>query len=92
MRNPSTSKRERVIVGLPHSAKGNNAIWVVIDRLTKMARFIPTKSTIIAKKLAIQFIKHIYSLYGLAMEIVSDRDSKFTSTFWSEVMQNCKQP
>ena len=75
------------IVGLPRSAEGNNAIWVVVDRLTKMARFIPTKSTITAKQLAIKFIKHLYSLYGLPMEIVSDRDSKFTSTFWSEVMQ-----
>ena len=74
------------IVGLPRSAEGNNAIWVVVDWLTMMARFIPIKSTITTKKLVIKFIKHPYSLCGLPMEIVSDRDSKFTSKFWSEVM------
>ena len=60
------------IVGLPRSAEGNNAFWVVVDRLTKMARFIPTKSTITAKELSIKFIKHLYSLYGLPTDIVSD--------------------
>ena len=44
------------IVGLPRSVEENNAIWVVVDRLTKMARFIPTKSTITANQLAITFI------------------------------------
>ena len=75
------------IVRLNCSVEGNNVIWVVVDWVTKMARFIPTKYTIITKQLAIKFSKHLYSLYDLPMEIVSDQDSNFTSTFWSEVMQ-----
>ena len=75
------------ITCLPPTQKGNDAIWVVVDRLTKMARFIPTKTSVTANELAYLFIDELFRFYGLPMDIVSDRDSKFTSQFWSEVFK-----
>ena len=50
--------------------------WVKVDQLTKMCRFIPTKTTVKMPKLARLFIDNIYKLYGLPSSIVSDRDIK----------------
>ena len=73
------------ITGLPRTSRGHDSIWVVVDRLTKMARFIPTRKTISATQLAHQFVEQLFRLYGLPADIVSDRDSKFTSEFWQLV-------
>jgi transposase InsO family protein len=57
----------------------------VIDRFTKMAHFIPlTEKT--ATYVAKQFITHIWKAHGLPDDIISDRDTAFTSKFWKEVM------
>lgn len=74
------------ITGLPVTKEGNNMIWVVVDRLSKMAHFIPTKDTIEATDVAEMYVKHISRLHGLPAEIISDRDTKFTSHFWRRVM------
>lgn len=66
---------------LPES-KGFDSILVVVDRLTKMAIFIPTYTTINSEQLAVLFIHHVFSKHGLPIDIVSDRGSKFTSKFW----------
>ncbi|KAK1681539.1 hypothetical protein QYE76_042387 [Lolium multiflorum] len=71
------------ITGLPKSSKGNDSIWVVVDRLTKVAHFIPVKTTI--KDLAELYISRIVSLHGTPKSIVSDRGSQFTSRFWQKV-------
>ena len=60
--------------------KGYNQIWVVVDRITKMAHFIPLKSRE-ATTLAKVFIREIWRLHGLPLGIVSDRDAVFTSHF-----------
>lgn len=73
------------VVGLPRTKKQHNAIWVVVDRLTKMVHLVPIKDTISAEDLAYLFVEHVYRLHGLPEEIISDRDSKFTSVFWAEV-------
>ena len=73
------------VVGLPRTARNHNAIWVVVDRLTKFARFIPTKSTVMAAELAHVFIEELFKLYGLPSDIVSDRDPRFTGHFWRAV-------
>ena len=70
------------ITGFPRSQKGNNAIFVVIDRLSKVAHFFPVKETISAIQLAELYINRIVSLYGVPLEISSDRGSIFTSKFW----------
>src|SRR4051812_21576611 len=70
------------ITGFPRSQKGNNAIFVVIDRLSKVAHFFPVKETVSAIQLAELYINRIVSLYGVPLDISSDRGSIFTSKFW----------
>ena len=69
------------ITGLPNS-EGKNAIFVVVDRLTKYAHFIPISANINAPQLAEVFMQSIYKLHGIPKRIVSDRDPKFTGHFW----------
>ena len=76
-----------IIVSLPRTQRGHDAIWVVVDRLRKLARFIPMKTTVISKQLAYQFVDDLFRFYGLPMDIISDRDSKFTSDFWTQVFK-----
>lgn len=73
------------IVGFPRSSKGMDSIWVIVDRLTKSAHFLPVKTIYNADKLAILYIDEIVRLHGVPMSIVSDRDSKFTSRFWQSL-------
>ncbi|WVZ75648.1 hypothetical protein U9M48_023683 [Paspalum notatum var. saurae] len=67
------------IVGLPHTQKGYDSIWVVIDRLTKSTHFIPVKTTYRAKQYAELYISRIVSLHGVPRTITSDRGSLFVS-------------
>jgi uncharacterized protein (DUF2132 family) len=69
------------ITGFPKSRKGNNAIFVVIDRLSKVAHFLPVKESISASQLAELYTNRIVSLHGVPLEISSDRGSIFTSKF-----------
>ena len=73
------------ITDLP-KVNGYDQIWVIVDRFTKMAHFIPLKNRQ-AHTLAIAFIREIWRLHGLPMGVVSDRDTVFTSKLWSEVMR-----
>ena len=70
------------IVGSPNTQRGHDAIWVVVDRITKMAKFILTKTTVSTPKLAQLLVDQLYRLYGLPSSIVSDRNRKFNSHFW----------
>ena len=74
------------ITELPES-KGNTQIWVVVDRFTKMAHFIPLPTKVSADDLARYFLRDIWRQHGLPSSIVSDRDSRFTSRFWKALMQ-----
>ncbi|KAH8144651.1 uncharacterized protein LAJ45_11360 [Morchella importuna] len=69
------------VTGLPES-QGSNAILVVVDRLTKMAHYIPTRDTADAAELARLFLQHVWTSHGLPKDIVSDRGTTFTSQFW----------
>ncbi|KAI3821819.1 hypothetical protein L1987_09392 [Smallanthus sonchifolius] len=62
---------------------GHNAIWIVVDRLTKSAHFIPISETYSMDKLARIYINKIVSHHGIPLSIISDRDSQFTSKFWT---------
>jgi len=73
------------ITDLPN-AKEYNQYWVVVDRFTKMAHFIPLKNRK-AKELAGIFVYEIWRLHGLPKRIVSDRDTVFMSSFWQEVIR-----
>jgi len=74
------------IVGLPKS-DGYPKIWVIVDRVSKMAHFIPLWTEQHIKELALTFVKEIWRLNGLPESIVSDRDTRFTSKFWTSLMQ-----
>jgi len=74
------------IVGLPKS-EGYTKLWVIVDRLYKIAHFIPLQTEAHIKELALMFVKEIWCLHGLPEAIVSDRDTQFTSKFWTSLMQ-----
>src|SRR5437867_1506166 len=82
---PWTSISMDFIVELPDS-EGNTQIWVIVDRFTKMSHFIPLPARVSAQDLARIFLREIWKLHGLPTDIVSDRDTKFTSKFWSALM------
>ena len=70
------------IVGLPKTLGKFDSIWVIVDRLTKSAHFIPVKMTYNAEKLAKLYISEIVRLYGVPLSIISDRGTQFTFMFW----------
>ena len=73
------------IMGLPKTKRGHNAIVVFVDRLSKMTHFIAVNDTISAEQFAGIFRDEIWKHHGLAREMVSDRDPRFTSKFWRDI-------
>lgn len=69
------------VLGLPRSPRGR----VVIDRLTKVAHFIPMKTTSTASDLVPLYVKEVVRLHGVPKSIVSDHDPKFVSNFWTSI-------
>jgi transposase InsO family protein len=72
-------------VGLPRTRTGYDSIWVVVDRLTKAAHFIPVKTTYNSAVLAELYMARIVCLHGVPKKIVSDRGTQFTSHFWQQL-------
>jgi hypothetical protein len=70
---------------LPRGKKGNDAIWVIVDRLTKSALFLPMKMTDPIDKLARLYVNEVVRLHGVPLSIVSDRDPRFTSRLWPSI-------
>ena len=70
------------ITKLPRTASGNDAIWVIVDRLTKSAHFLAISETDSLDKLARLYLKEVVSRHGVPISIIFDRDSRFTSHFW----------
>ena len=70
------------VVGLPKTMGKYDSIWVIVDRLTKSAHFIPVKVTYNVEKLAKIYISEIVRLHGVPLSIISDRGTQFTSKFW----------
>ena len=73
------------IVGLLRTASGKDAIWVIVDRLTKTAHFIHIGISFSLDKLARLYVNEIVSKHGISISIISDRDSRFTSRFWTKL-------
>ena len=69
------------VTGLPQSQEGYDAIWVIVDRLTKTAHFIAIRTDYKMPKLCKLYIDRIVKLHGIPVSIVSDRDARFTSKF-----------
>jgi hypothetical protein len=76
------------ITGLPCTQKGYDAIWVIVDRLTKVAHFIPVKTTYKVSQSAELYMARIVSLHGVPKKIILDRGSQFTTRFWKSFHEN----
>ena len=70
------------VVGLPLTVGKHDSVWVVVDRLTKSAHFIPVRTTYTSERLARIFIEQIVRLHGAPVSIISDRGAQFTAQFW----------
>lgn len=75
------------IVQLPVTRNGNDAIIVIVDKLSKLATYIATTSNVTAQQVAQLVFQHIVRHHGVPESIVSDRDSKFTSMFWKALWE-----
>ncbi|GKC14945.1 putative reverse transcriptase domain-containing protein [Tanacetum coccineum] len=73
--------------GLPRTSSGYDTIWVIVDRLTKSAHFLPMKKTNSMEKLTQLYLKEIVCRYGVPVSIISDRESQFTSNFWRSLQK-----
>ncbi|GJP47995.1 hypothetical protein CLOM_g7237, partial [Closterium sp. NIES-68] len=74
------------ITGLPPTISGHDAILVVIDKFSKMGHFIPTHTKARTEETTQHFVCYIISQHGIPTTLISDRDPKFTSKFWKELM------
>ena len=72
----------QIVIGLPRTLGGNNAVWVIVDRLTKSAHFLPMKVNFSLDRLASFYVKEIMRMHGVPVSIVFDRDPRLTSRFW----------
>lgn len=75
------------VTELPRTTGNKDAVWVIVDRLTKSAHFLPVKKTDKTEDLAREYLNMIVRLHGVPVSIVSERDPKFTSKFW-QAFQN----
>ena len=70
------------VLGLPRTKSGNDTLWVIVDRLTKSAKFIPMNNQWDMDQLARAYLKNIVRYHGVPRSIVSDRDIRYVSKFW----------
>ncbi|KAJ9553882.1 LOW QUALITY PROTEIN: hypothetical protein OSB04_017927 [Centaurea solstitialis] len=72
-----------LVTGLPRTVRKHDAIWVVVDRLTKSAHFIAIREASSSEVLADIYVREIVARHGVPVTVISDRDVRFTSRFWS---------
>ncbi|KAK8949163.1 hypothetical protein KSP39_PZI006059 [Platanthera zijinensis] len=75
------------ITGLPRSPRGFDSVWVIVDRLTKCAHFVPYKIDYPMKKITELYLDEVVRLHGVPVSIISDRDSRYTSRFWRSLQE-----
>ncbi|GKG39189.1 reverse transcriptase domain-containing protein, partial [Tanacetum coccineum] len=73
------------VTKLPKSSQGYNTIWVIVDRLTKSAIFVPMRETDPMDKLARMYLKEVVTRHGIHVLIICDRDPRFASNFWKSL-------
>nr|GEU94334.1 retrotransposon protein, putative, Ty3-gypsy subclass [Tanacetum cinerariifolium] len=84
-------KYERIsidfVIKLPRTSSGHDTIWVIVDRLTKYAHFLPMREDYKMDRLARLYLNEIVARHGVSILIISDRDSRFTSRFWQSMQE-----
>ena len=75
------------ITGLLVTQQGHDSIWVIVDRLTKSAHFIPVNTGYVTRRYAELYISHIVRLHGILGTIISDRGPQFMACFWEHLHQ-----
>ncbi|GJS53782.1 putative reverse transcriptase domain-containing protein [Tanacetum coccineum] len=75
------------VTKLPKTSSGYDTIWVIVDRLTKSAHFLPMRKDYKMERLARLYLNEIVSRHGVPISIISDRDSRFTSRFWHSMQE-----
>ena len=73
------------VLGFPLTQQKHDSVWVIVDRLTKSAHFIPVRIDYSMDRLAELYVDEIVRSHGVPLSIVSDRDPRFTSRFWKEL-------
>ncbi|GJW99244.1 putative reverse transcriptase domain-containing protein [Tanacetum coccineum] len=76
-----------LVTNLPRSSGGYDAIWVIVDRLTKLAHFLPIREDYKTEKLAKIYINEIVTRKGVPVSIISDRDGRFASHLWQALQK-----
>ncbi|GJU20322.1 putative reverse transcriptase domain-containing protein [Tanacetum coccineum] len=75
------------VTKLPKTASGQDMIWVIVDRLTKSAHFLPAKENDSMERLTRQYLKEVVSRHRVPVSIISDRDGRFVSQFWQSLQE-----
>ncbi|GJV80134.1 putative reverse transcriptase domain-containing protein [Tanacetum coccineum] len=70
------------VTKLPKTANGYDTIWVIVDRLTKSAHFLPMRENDPMEKLMKLYMKEVVTRHSVLVSFISDRDGRFTSLFW----------
>jgi len=73
------------IVGLPNASQKHDSIWMIIDRLTNTAHYLPVHTTYYAKKYAEIYLDQIVCLHGVPETIISDRGAQIIARFWEQL-------
>ncbi|GJY69105.1 putative reverse transcriptase domain-containing protein [Tanacetum coccineum] len=76
-----------LVTKLPRSSSGYDAIWVIVDRLTKSAHFLPIREDYKTEKLERIYINEIVARHGVSVSIISDRDGRFASHLWQALQE-----
>nr|GEW62791.1 putative reverse transcriptase domain-containing protein [Tanacetum cinerariifolium] len=88
-------KQEKItmdfITKLPKTTNGHDTIWVIVDRLTKSAHFLPMREKDPMEKLMKLYMKELVTRHGVLVSIISDRDGRFRSLFW-QALHKCRSP
>ncbi|GKB69447.1 putative reverse transcriptase domain-containing protein [Tanacetum coccineum] len=75
------------VTKLPRTSSGHDTIWVIVDRLTKFAHFLPMREDYKMDRLARLYLNEIVARHGVPISIISDRDCRFTSRFWQSMQE-----
>jgi hypothetical protein len=76
------------IMGLPNTSRHHDSIWVIVDRLTEVAHFLPMHTTDKAQRYAELYIDRIVCLHGIPQTIISDQGAQFVARFWEQLQES----